>query len=75
MDRCGHNQDFICLERRKKTLENKAKKTEENPRIVASMDYNPLLSKKYWRNTTKPELKGIFKEPPMAALRRGSHLI
>ena len=66
------------LERRKKTLENKEKKPAENPRIVAPMDYNPLLPKfsdiltKHHKSMIfrKPVLKEVFKEPPMAALRQ-----
>ena len=66
------------LERRKKTLEKKEKKPAESPRIVAPMDYNPLLPKfsdiltKHHKSMVfrKPVLKEVFKEPPMAALRQ-----
>ena len=65
-------------ERRKKTLEKKVKKTNETFRIVAPMDYNPLLPKisevleKHHKAMLfkKPELREVFKEPPMAALRQ-----
>ena len=66
------------MERRKKNLEKKAKTTNETYRIVAPMDYNPLLPKisevlvKHHKAMVfkKPELKEVFKEPPMAALRQ-----
>ena len=65
-------------ERRKKTLEKKEKKSIENPRIVSPIDFNPLLPKisvvleKHHRAMVfkKPELKDVFGEPPMAALRQ-----
>ena len=66
------------LERRKNTLEKKEKKSTENPRIVAPMDFNPLLPKlstvltKHHRAMLfkKPELREVFGEAPMAALRQ-----
>ena len=66
------------IERRKKTLEKKEKKPAENPRIVAPIDYNPLLPKfsdiltKHHKSMVfrKPVLKEVFKELPMAALRQ-----
>ena len=66
------------LERRKKTLEKKEKKTNETNRIVAPMDFNPVLPKiseiltKHHKSMIfkKPELKEVFAEPPMAAMRQ-----
>lgn len=70
------------IERRKKTLEKKEKKTEQKSRIIAPMDYNPLLPKispvftKHYKAMIfkKPELKQTFSDPPMAALRQPPNL-
>ena len=68
--------DFI--ERRLKALEKKEKQPVENKRIVAPLDYNPVLPKlsevfeKHHRAMLfkKPELRDVFREPPMAAYRQ-----
>ena len=66
-------------ERRKLALEKKEKKKEEKTdRVIAPIDFNPILPKisevfsKHYRAMLfkKPELKSTFPNPPMAALRQ-----
>ena len=66
------------LERRKNALQKKEKKSAESTRIVAPMDFNPMLPKlsevfiKHHKAMIfkKPELQEVFREPPMVALRQ-----
>ena len=69
-------------EKRNLALEKKEKKKEEHKRITAPMDFNPNLPKlsgvlnKHFKSMMfkKPELKTVFKEPPMASLRQPPNL-
>ena len=66
------------IERRKKTLEKKERKSNETNRLVAPLDFNPVLPKmsgildKHHKAMLfkKPELREVFAEPPMAAMRQ-----
>ena len=68
------------IEKRKEALKKKEKKTENNKRLVAPFQFNPLLPKissvlaKHHSMMifSNPDLKAIF--PPMAALRQGPNL-
>ena len=70
------------VEQRKEALKKKEKKTENNKRIIAPFEFNPLLPKissvlaKHYNTMifSNPDLKEIFPEPPMAALRQGPNL-
>ena len=69
-------------ERRKLALVKKEKVKTKNNRVIAPLDYNPLLPKmseiltKHHKSMIfkKPELKSTFPEPPMAALRQPPNL-
>ena len=69
-------------ERRKISLEKKLPKDKETKRIIAPFTYDPFLPKissvlkKHYRSLLfkKPELKPVFEEAPMAALRQPSNL-
>ena len=69
-------------ERRQKSLKKKIPKEKTTNRITAPFNYNPVLPKigavlaKHLNSMLfkKPELKPIFKEPPMAALRQPPNL-
>ena len=69
-------------EKRLEALKKKEKKGGNNKRVIVPFEYNPLLpqlssilSKHYNTMTfTNPDLKEIFPEPPMGALRQGSNL-
>ena len=72
-------------ERRKKSLEKKEKKkknSEDLNRVIAPVDFNPLLpniSEVFKKHHTsmifkKPELKEVFTLPPMASLRQPPNL-
>ena len=69
-------------EKRQEALKKKEKKKGNNKRVIVPFEYNPLLPKvssilsKHYNTMTfnNPDLKGIFPEPPMAALRQGSNL-
>ena len=69
-------------EKRILALEKKENKKEENKRITAPMDFNPNLPKisdvfnKHFKSMMfkKPELRSVFKEPPMASLRQPPNL-
>ena len=73
--------DSYC-DRRKEALKKKERKQGDNRRIIAPFQYNPLLPTistvltKHYNTMTfdNPDLKEIFPEPPMAALRQGSNL-
>ena len=70
------------IERRKKTLEKKERKSNETNRLVAPLDFNPVLPKmsgildKHHKAMLfkKPELREVFAEPPMAAMRQPPNL-
>ena len=70
------------VEKRKEALKKKDKKNTNNRRIIAPFQFNPLLPKissvfnKHHSTMVfiNPDLKEIFPEPPMAALRQGPNL-
>ena len=72
----------LYSDKRKEALKKKERKQGNNNRIIAPFQYNPLLPKvssvltKHYNTMTfnNPELKEVFPEPPMAALRQGSNL-
>ena len=69
-------------ERRKSSLKKKMSKDKQTYRIAAPFDFNPFLPKispilqKHFKSMLfkKPELKPVFGEPPMAALRQPPNL-
>ena len=70
------------LEKRKGALKKKEKNQGDNRRIIVPFQYNPLLPKlstvlvKHYNTMTfnNPDLKEIFPQPPMGALRQGPNL-
>ena len=70
------------FEKRKEALKKKEKKIVDNKRIVVPFLYNPLLPKfsdvltKHYNTMTfnNPELKQVFPEPPMGAMKQSSNL-
>ena len=70
------------LEKRKEALKKKEKNQGDNKRVIVPFLYNPLLPKlstvllKHYNTMlfNNPDLKDIFPEPPMGALKQGSNL-
>ena len=69
-------------ERRLKSLEKMKRKDNKSNRLVAPFNYNPFLPKvstvleKHFNTMLfkKPDLKSVFEDPPMAALRQPPNL-
>ena len=70
------------FDKRKEALKKKERNQGDNKRIISPFQYNPLLPKastvlsKHYNTMifNNPDLKEVFPEAPMAALRQGSNL-